>query len=170
MVLCDRSCCALILVDIPTQPLAGFLRSRPDEKLGFSDNFTSVGDIWSKKPGFWHGVETTCRLAIIEKIHPSLTMSTVIDIGTLIDRHPGIHGGCPIIAGTGVTVRRIVIWYQQGLTAEEIADEIGHLTLGQVYAALTYYHMNKNEIDADIAAEEAEADRIYALHKSGELL
>ncbi|MBC6420558.1 MAG: DUF433 domain-containing protein [Hormoscilla sp. GM102CHS1] len=97
-------------------------------------------------------------------------MSTVIDIGTLIDRHPGIHGGCPIIAGTGVTVRRIVIWYQQGLTAEEIADEIGHLTLGQVYAALTYYHMNKNEIDADIAAEEAEADRIYALHKSGELL
>ncbi|MBO1346914.1 MAG: DUF433 domain-containing protein [Hormoscilla sp. GUM202] len=97
-------------------------------------------------------------------------MSTVIDIGTLIDRHPGIHGGCPIIASTGVTVRRIVIWYQQGLTAEEIADEIGHLTLGQVYAALTYYHMNKNEIDADIAAEEAEADRIYALHKSGELL
>ncbi|MBC6451975.1 MAG: DUF433 domain-containing protein [Hormoscilla sp. SP5CHS1] len=97
-------------------------------------------------------------------------MSTVIDIGTLIDRHPGIHGGCPIIAGTGVTVRRIIIWYQQGLTAEEIADEIGHLTLGQVYAALTYYHMNKNEIDADIAAEEAEADRIYALHKSGELL
>jgi len=97
-------------------------------------------------------------------------MSTVIDIGTLIDRHPGIHGGCPIIAGTGVTVRRIVIWYRQGLTAEEIADEIGHLTLGQVYAALTYYHMNKNEIDADIAAEEAEADRIYALHKSGELL
>ena len=97
-------------------------------------------------------------------------MSTVIDIGTLIDRHPGIHGGCPIIACTGVTVRRIVIWYQQGLTAEEIASEIGHLTLGQVYAALTYYHMNKNEIDADIAAEEAEADRIYALHKSGELL
>ena len=97
-------------------------------------------------------------------------MSTVIDIGTLIDSHPGIHGGCPIIAGTGVTVRRIVIWYKQGLSAEEIADEISHLTLAQVYAALTYYHMNKNEIDADIAAEEAEADRIYALHKSGELV
>lgn len=94
-------------------------------------------------------------------------MSTTTDIGTLITRHPGIHGGCPIIAGTSVTVRRIAIWYKQGYSAEEIADQIGHLTLGQVYAALTYYHINREEIDADIAEEEAEGDRIEALHKAG---
>ncbi|OCQ95649.1 hypothetical protein BCD67_10550 [Oscillatoriales cyanobacterium USR001] len=93
-------------------------------------------------------------------------MSTITDIGTLITSHPGIHGGCPIIAGTGVTVRRIAIWYKQSLTAEEIADRIGFLTLTQVYAALTYYHANKEEIDADIAAEEAEGDRIEAMHKA----
>ncbi|MEG4250135.1 MULTISPECIES: DUF433 domain-containing protein [unclassified Microcoleus] len=91
-------------------------------------------------------------------------MSTITDIGTLISRHPDIHGGCPIIAGTGVTVRRIAIWYKQSLSAEEIADRIGHLTLTQVYAALTYYHANREEIDADIAAEEAEGDRIEALN------
>ena len=90
-------------------------------------------------------------------------MSTITDIGTLIGRNPEIHGGCPIIAGTGVTVRRIAIWYKQSLSAEEIADRIGHLTLTQVYAALTYYHANRDEIDADIAAEEAEGDRIKAL-------
>ena len=90
-------------------------------------------------------------------------MSTITDIGTLISRNPDIHGGCPIIAGTGVTVRRIAIWYKQSLRAEEIADRIGHLTLAQVYAALTYYHANRDEIDADIAAEEAEGDRIEAL-------
>ena len=90
-------------------------------------------------------------------------MSTITDIGTLISRNPDIHGGCPIIAGTGVTVRRIAIWYKQSLSAEEIADRIGHLTLTQVYAALTYYHANREEIDADIAAEEAEGDRIEAL-------
>ena len=90
-------------------------------------------------------------------------MSTITDIGTLISRNPDIHGGCPIIAGTGVTVRRIAIWYKQSLSAEEIADRIGHLTLTQVYAALTYYHANRDEIDADIAAEEAEGDRIEAL-------
>ena len=91
-------------------------------------------------------------------------MSTITDIGTLISRNPEIHGGCPIIAGTGVTVRRIAIWYKQGLNAEEIADRIGHLTLTQVYAALTYYHANRDEIDADIAAQEAEGDRIEALN------
>jgi uncharacterized protein (DUF433 family) len=91
-------------------------------------------------------------------------LSTITDIGTLISRQPDIHGGCPIIAGTGVTVRRIAIWYKQSLSAEEIADRIGHLTLTQVYAALTYYHANREEIDADIAAEEAEGDRIEALN------
>jgi uncharacterized protein (DUF433 family) len=84
------------------------------------------------------------------------------NIGTLITSQPDIHGGCPIIAGTGVTVRRIAIWYKQSLTAEEIAERIGYLTLTKVYAALTYYHANRDEIDADIAAEEAEADRIEA--------
>ena len=96
-------------------------------------------------------------------------MSTIADIGTLITSHPGIHGGCPIVAGTGVTVRRIAIWYKQSLTAEEIADRIGSLTLTQVYAALTYYHANKEEIDADIAAEEAEGDRIEALISKGQI-
>ncbi len=92
-------------------------------------------------------------------------MSTITDIGQLIDRHPGIHRGSPIIAGTGVTVRRIAIWYKQGYSAEQIADEISHLSIGQVYAALTYYHLNKDEINAEIAAEEAEGDRIEAEHK-----
>jgi uncharacterized protein (DUF433 family) len=54
-----------------------------------------------------------------------------------------------------VTVRRIASWYRMGLSAEEIADRISHLTLTQVYAALTYYHANRDEIDADLAAEDA---------------
>ena len=89
-------------------------------------------------------------------------MSTAIDIGTLITRTPGIHGGCPHIAGTGVTVRRIATWYKLGLTPEEIATRIGHLTLAQVYAALTYYHANREEVEEDLAREEAEAKRIEA--------
>jgi uncharacterized protein (DUF433 family) len=96
-------------------------------------------------------------------------LSTITDIGTLISRQPDIHGGCPIIAGTGVTVRRIAIWYKQSLSAEEIADRIGHLTLTQVSAALTYYHANRDEIDADIAAEAAEGSRIEALISEGQI-
>jgi len=46
--------------------------------------------------------------------------------------------------------------YKLGLTPEEILNRIGHptLTLAQIYAGLTYYHANREEIEADIAAEE----------------
>jgi len=80
-------------------------------------------------------------------------MITTVDIGTLIVRSPEVRSGKPRIAGTGVTVQRIVGWYKLGLTPEEIADEIEHLSLAQVYAALTYYHANKEEIEATLTAE-----------------
>ena len=91
-------------------------------------------------------------------------MSTPTDIGTLITRSPEIRGGRPRIASTGVTVRRVASWYRLGLNAEEIADRIGHVSVGQVYAALAYYHANRNEIDADLAEEDlltAELERQY---------
>lgn len=84
-------------------------------------------------------------------------MASGVEIGSLIDRDPAIRGGRPKIAGTGLTVRRIVGWYKMGMTPEEIALEYPHLTLAQVHAALTYYHANRQEIEADIAAEEVAA-------------
>ncbi|MFH1026096.1 MAG: DUF433 domain-containing protein [Nitrospirota bacterium] len=91
-------------------------------------------------------------------------MANVIDIGTLIIRTPDIRGGRPRIAGTGISVRRIVGWYKLGFSPEEIADRIGHLTLAQVHAALAYYHVNQEEIEADIASEEDEAERLEREH------
>ena len=87
-----------------------------------------------------------------------------VDIGSLITRSPEIRGGRPRIAGTGVTVRRIAVWYKLGHAPEEIAERIGHLTVAQVYAALAYYHANREEIEADLAAEEAMADELERQH------
>jgi len=92
-------------------------------------------------------------------------MTTLTDIGSLITQTPGICGGRLRIAGTGVSVRRIVGWYKLGLTPEEIATEIPHLDLAQVHAALAYYHANRDEMDAAMAAEEAEADRLERQHR-----
>ncbi len=86
-------------------------------------------------------------------------MSTVIDIGSLITATDDVRGGRPRIVGTGVTVQRVVRWYRLGLTPEEIADRIGHLSLAQVYAALSYYHANRQQADAEIAADDREAER-----------
>jgi len=80
----------------------------------------------------------------------------IADIGALIISTPEVRSGRPRIAGTGVTVARIVSWYKLGLSPEEIADEIGHLTLAQVYAALTYYHSKRNQIETDIVDDDSE--------------
>ncbi len=54
---------------------------------------------------------------------------------------------------------RIANYHNMGYTAEEIADGYGHITLAQVYAAIAYYYANKDEIDADIADEQAANER-----------
>ena len=92
-------------------------------------------------------------------------MASLTDIGTLIAQTPGICGGRPRIAGTGVSIRRIAGWYKLGLTPKEIATQIPHLSLAQVHAALAYYHANRDEMDAEMAAEEAEADRLEREHR-----
>ena len=80
-------------------------------------------------------------------------MEAIVDIGKLIVASPEIRAGRPRIAGTGVTVQRVVSWYKLGFGPEDIADEIDHLSLAQVYAALTYYHVNREQIEADIACQ-----------------
>ena len=71
--------------------------------------------------------------------------------GRGIITEPGLRGGRPVIAGTGVTVRTIVGHYKLGLSPEEIADQL-ELELAAVYAALAYYHAQRADIEADIAA------------------
>ena len=85
-------------------------------------------------------------------------MSTAID--SLLSRSPNVCGGRVRIDGTRVTVLQIVTCYQQGLTPEEIADQYPHVNLAQIYAALTYYHANRDEIDRELEAEAAEFDRL----------
>ncbi len=46
--------------------------------------------------------------------------------------------------------------YKQGLTPEEITGELP-LSLAQVYAALAFYHLHTEEIEADIVADSEEA-------------
>lgn len=91
-------------------------------------------------------------------------MAAMTDIGALITRQSGLHGGRPVIAETGVTVQRIVVWYKLGLIPEEIAERIGHLSLAQVYAALAYYHANREAVESEIAAEDAEYEKLEREH------
>jgi uncharacterized protein (DUF433 family) len=96
-------------------------------------------------------------------------MTTAVDIGTLIVRTPGTCGGRPRIAGTRITVENIAIDFNAGWTPEVIIQKRTHLNLAQVYAALAYYYANKKQIDAEIAAENAEWERLEADSMAGKL-
>jgi uncharacterized protein (DUF433 family) len=87
-------------------------------------------------------------------------MSTGLD--TLITRTPDVRRGRPCIAGTGITVHRIAILHKLGHSPEEIVRKYEHLDLAGVHAALAYYHANRAKVDAEIAADEAEADAAEA--------
>ncbi|MCS7301702.1 MAG: DUF433 domain-containing protein [Fimbriimonadales bacterium] len=68
-----------------------------------------------------------------------------------ITRDARIHGGEPIIAGTRTPVRAIVELYRLNYTPEEITLHLPHLTLAQVFDALSYYCDHQDEINALIA-------------------
>ncbi|MCX5933497.1 MAG: DUF433 domain-containing protein, partial [Pseudanabaena sp. LacPavin_0818_WC45_MAG_42_6] len=65
---------------------------------------------------------------------------------------------------TRTAVSRVVVLYKQGADAVEIARRISHLSLAQVYAALAYYHVNRAEIEAELAETDAEYWRLAELH------
>jgi uncharacterized protein (DUF433 family) len=81
-----------------------------------------------------------------------------IALSELLIATPGVCGGRIRLDGTRITVHRIATLYKQGQGPEEIARTYPHLSIGQVYAALAYYHSNREEIEAELAADEATYD------------
>lgn len=65
--------------------------------------------------------------------------------------HKDYCGGSPIIKGTKFPVRSVVNYVlRQGISPEELVGEFSHLTLAQVYDALSYYYDNKDLIDREL--------------------
>jgi uncharacterized protein (DUF433 family) len=80
---------------------------------------------------------------------------------------PDTCGGKPRIAGSRIQVKHIAVMHErQGMTPEEIVSEYPHLTLSDIYAALTYYHDHGEEINADIKAEHDWYEEMKAKHPS----
>jgi prevent-host-death family protein len=73
---------------------------------------------------------------------------------------PGVSGGEPVIRGTRISVRHIIERVQAGQSAEDILAALPHLTAAQVYAALSYYHDRRPEMDRLI--EESRPKRVIA--------
>ncbi len=70
-----------------------------------------------------------------------------------IERKKGILGGRPVIKNTRTSVKNLIIYYRMGYTPEEILRELPHLTLAQIYDAISFYYDYQEEIDEEIESD-----------------
>lgn len=75
----------------------------------------------------------------------------------------------PCIEGTRIRVMDVVAMREEGLSPEQIVEELSSLSgLHDVYAALLYYHGHKDEFEAAFAEDarfRAEWERIEDEHR-----
>lgn len=67
-----------------------------------------------------------------------------------IVKNTDILSGEPIITGTRTPVRAIVEIWRQGVDPQDIPRRLPHLSLAQVFNALSYYSDHQAEINAHI--------------------
>ena len=96
--------------------------------------------------------------------------STPLSIETIIS-DSAIRNGQPIIVGTTLRVVDVVAWYvYAGHTPEQLAVGF-NLHLGDVFAALAYYHQHKAELDEWMRADaEAAAQLKSELEAKGQVI
>ncbi len=71
-----------------------------------------------------------------------------------VEKKPGVCGGEPVIAGTRIPVRILFQRISSGGKIEDVHQSYPHLTLAQIYDALSYCYDHINEINKYIREEE----------------
>ncbi|MFP4336321.1 MAG: DUF433 domain-containing protein [Halothece sp.] len=78
-----------------------------------------------------------------------------------VTRQPEILSGEPIIVGTRTPVRAIVENWRLGMRPEEIPSHLPHLSLAQVFDALSFYLDNQAEINDYIERNHVSEDLVH---------
>ncbi len=85
---------------------------------------------------------------------------TALSIDAQIVSTPDILNGRPRIAGHRISIRDIVLWYEYlGMSPDEIAAQY-ELTLTQVFAALAYFHANREDLKKNWREEDQWVDQL----------
>jgi uncharacterized protein (DUF433 family) len=78
-----------------------------------------------------------------------------------IVRVPGILSGEPIIEGTRIPVRAVVLYYYEYKTPEGVLTALPSLSVADVEMALRYYRAHRDEINTHIAENNEGEDIPY---------
>jgi uncharacterized protein (DUF433 family) len=76
-------------------------------------------------------------------------------------RNPEILSGEPIIKGTRTSIRAIVGLWRLGIMPEEILSHLPHLTLAQVFDALSFYLDHQAEINEYIELNQVSNELVH---------
>jgi uncharacterized protein (DUF433 family) len=80
-----------------------------------------------------------------------------------IEKSPGVCGGQACIAGHRIRVQDIVVWHEKrGYSPDEIVGMFPGITLADVYAALTYFFDNRQEIEDEFSNSDKAAGWVKA--------
>ena len=101
-------------------------------------------------------------LPLVRAMSQELSMTLVEpDSEQCLKDHPSIHvdaSGIPRVAKTRVTMDSIVTSFQRGSTPEQIADEYPTVPLPDIYAVVTFYLANRDQVDREMARRRTHAE------------
>lgn len=79
--------------------------------------------------------------------------------------HVGVDSrGIAYVRGTRMKVLHLAAEANAGWSAEQIREAHPHLSLGQIHAALSYYHDHREEIDDQLTERDRFVGEILARH------
>jgi len=70
------------------------------------------------------------------------------------------------IAGTRVPLETVITAFQQGATAEEIAQQYSSLKLADVYEAIAFYLRRQSEVDEYMRQAQKQSDAVQRAHEA----
>jgi uncharacterized protein (DUF433 family) len=77
-----------------------------------------------------------------------------------VTKTSGVCGAKACIDGTRIRVNNVVFLHKDGADDERILEAYPDLTPAQIHAALAYYYDNREEIDAELAADKSWAESL----------
>ncbi len=95
-----------------------------------------------------------------------MTSNAPFDIGRLIECTPGVYGGRPRLARSGLPIIQLVADYQAGMRLEEFYDAYPGISEAEIHAGIAYYLVNKATLDAELIERDAAGAAALATHRA----
>ncbi|MBA4181970.1 MAG: hypothetical protein C0506_15370 [Anaerolinea sp.] len=86
-----------------------------------------------------------------------MVMATGTSIQTLIESIPGVYGGTPRLARSGLPILQLAADYESGMRLAEFHEAYPEIDDESLHAGIAYYLLNRAAIDEELRVRREEA-------------